>query len=74
LRIDDTFPATRITDRYNGAFPMGKGWNHVRIPLAEIQRSANQRPLDLKAVRRIIFFVEMPKALRVFYLDWVRLE
>jgi hypothetical protein len=74
VRIDDSYPAPRHNDRYNGVFPMARGWNHVRVPLAEIQRAARDRPLNLTAIRRLIFFLDQPKTPRVFYLDWIRLE
>lgn len=74
LRVDDSLPSPAFTDRYNGAFPLAHGWNHIRVPVATIQKAANVRPLDLTAIRRLIFFLDQPKEERVIYLDWIRLE
>ncbi len=74
LRVDDNLPAPRHDDRYNGALRMEPGWNRVRVPLAEIEHGARNRPLNMDKIRRLIFFIDHPPKARVFFLDWVRLE
>jgi len=68
LRIDDTHSDAYI-DRFNAALPVRTGANTVRIPLPEVARA-----IDLRAVRRLVFYELQPKAEHTYYLDYVRLE
>jgi|GEM_PF-5665449 len=72
IRIDDHNPPA-VHDRFYRSYQLAHGWNHERIPLSEIHYKG--QPLDLSAMRRIVFFLFEPKAEEnVFYLDWMRLE
>jgi hypothetical protein len=68
LRIDDA-RSSMHADRLNAALPMMSGANTLRVPLAEVARV-----IDLRAVRRVVFFELQPKAEHTYYLDHVRLE
>ena len=74
LRIDDSGSTDRA-NRYTGSLPLGRGWNQIRLPLAQIASSPPARPLEMKAIRRVIFFVDGTKERgQAFYLDDARLE
>jgi hypothetical protein len=73
LRVDDNLPITTLNDYFVCALSMKSGWNHVRIPLADIQRARN-RSFNIASVRKLIFFLDQPREPHVFYLDWIRLE
>ncbi len=73
LRIDDDFPNPNRGDRFSKTLPLAAGWNHFQIPIAEIAATPN-RPLNLVALRRIVFFLDSPKEPHIFHLDHLRLE
>ena len=74
LRIIDSFePVSRGTS-FQRSMNVERGWNHFRIPLSEIERGSELRPLDLSAVRKLIFFRDHPTNRTHFYLDHLRLE
>jgi len=68
LRIDDAHSSTHA-DRFNTALSVMPGANTLRVPLPDIARAIN-----LRAVRRLIFFELETKAEHTYYLDYVRLE
>jgi hypothetical protein len=68
FRIDDARSSTHA-DRYNAALPIAPGANALRLPLAAIARA-----IDVRRVRRVVFFELEPKTEHTFYLDHVRLE
>lgn len=73
LRIDDDFPNPDRGDRFLKTLPIAAGWNHFTIPIAQIAAAPN-RPLNLAAIRRIVFFLDSPKEPHIFHLDQLRLE
>jgi hypothetical protein len=73
LRIDDDFPNPNRGDRFLKTLPVAPGWNHFQIPIAEIAAPPG-RPMNLAAIRRIVFFLDSPKEPHVFHLDHLRLE
>ncbi len=73
LRIEDDFPHPNRGDRFLKTLPIGAGWNHFAIPVAEIAAIPG-RPLNLAAIRRIVFFLDAPKEPHVFHIDHLRLE
>jgi hypothetical protein len=73
LRIDDALSKDN-SNRYNVAITIARGTNHIRIPLAEVASQPSARPLDLHAIRRVVFFEEWSSAEHIYFLDYVRLE
>ena len=74
LRVDDDFPHNEREDRFYRDVPLATGWNHIRIPLSEIESSPRARRLDLRAIRTIAFFIDAPKAPHTFHIDRLRLD
>lgn len=74
LRIDGTGRARRPQNRFNTALPLAHGWNHLRIPLAQMAAPHGDARLDLSSVQWVVFFVDGPVPARTFYLDELRLE
>ena len=74
LRIDDDAPDAAHDARFNRTLPLQHGWNHIRIPLAEIEHGPRVRPLRMSAIRRVVFFRDHPADRRSFFLDYLRLE
>ncbi len=72
LRIDDS-NSTNRSDRYSAAIPLNAGWNHIRIPIAQIAGAPSARLLRLGSIERVVFFMDGNNP-RTFYLDRVRLE
>jgi hypothetical protein len=73
VRIDDS-RSTGGTNRYCGAFSIERGLNRIRIPLAEIGSQPRSGPLDLRAIRRVVFFEDWSADEHTYFLDYVRLE
>lgn len=61
-------------DRFNLPIVLQSGWNSIRIPLGDIERSPRTRLLDLGAVSRVNVFANGFAPGRVFYWDYLRLE
>lgn len=74
LRIDGAGPVHGPENRFNATLPLARGWNRLRIPLAEIAALQAGRQCDLSAVQWVVFFVDGPTPARTFYLDELRLE
>ena len=74
LRIDDDTAQGGHDTRFNRALTVQPGWNHFRIPLAEIEHGPRARALRLSAIRRVVFFRDHPHDWRTIYLDHLRLE
>ena len=73
VRIDDARSIDH-SNRFNEAFPIARGLNHVRIPLAGIASQPRSGPLDLHAIRRVVFFEDWSDREHTYFLDYVRLE
>jgi hypothetical protein len=74
LRIDDDDAQGGHDTRFNRALALRQGWNHFRIPLAEVERGPGARTLHMNAIRRVVFFRDHPKEWHTIYLDYLRLE
>ena len=74
LRIDDAAARGGHDTRFNRTLPVQRGWNHFRIPLAEIEHGPRARALRISAIRRVVFFRDHPSDGRAFFLDYLRLE
>lgn len=63
----------RYEDRFNRTFKISGGWNHIRIPLADVEAAPKERKMDMKQIAGMgIFAVRLPEP-RKIYLDDVRL-
>ena len=74
IRIDDDFPHQHHQDRFNAALQLTPGWNHLTIPLAEIESRPKNRRLNLAAIQRTILYVNEPEVEHTFFIDHMRLE
>ena len=72
-RIDGSGVSGMEGGRYDHEFFMQKGQNHLRIPIEQIRAGTKGRELDLKAIHRVVLFIDSASAPRTFYLDNVRL-
>ncbi len=77
LRINDTAHDRSeglFSDRYNGRLMVEPGWNHYRIPLADIANAPENRTMNLARVNRLLIFATGVIEPRWIYLDNLRLE
>jgi hypothetical protein len=74
LRVDDNGDCSKFGSRYDNGFPLTNGWNHLAIPLRELERGPRDRKLNLHAIRRLALFTGANEPARTFFLDHVRLE
>ena len=75
LRVDDDGPHASPGDRAHWTGLMASGTNHVCVLLEKLQRSPKGRLLNLSAIRRLVFFTEVPQPgePRVLYLGEIQL-
>lgn len=73
LRVDDDGPHGTVGDRAHWTALLGSGWNHVTIPLSELEHAPKSRVLNLSAIRRMVFFTETRAEKHEMFLDSVRL-
>lgn len=74
VRIDDNADTTYLHDRFNRSYKILPGWQHIRIPLSEIQHSPRNRKMNMHAIRQMILFISSSQPTRTFYLDNVHLH
>jgi hypothetical protein len=73
VRIDDRKEFPEYGERYNQAFTLEPGMNHLVIPLDALLTSQSNRKLSLGSIERFMVFMVQPEATTVLYLDYVRL-
>ena len=73
LRVDDQPGQPPYADRFQREFSVTQGWNRVRIPVRELGRTADGRPLRLDGIRRWGVFLVSGEAFDYFLLGPVRL-
>jgi hypothetical protein len=73
VRIDDRKEYPDYEDRYNEAFALSLGSNHVEIPLDPLSTSSSKRRLDTRHIERFLIYAVNPGHKIVFYLDSIRL-
>lgn len=61
------------SDRFNTSFKLHRGWNLLRVALADVAAAPRQRDLDLSRVAGLVLFVGKLERPRIIYLDDVRL-
>lgn len=74
VRVDDDGDCSKHGMRFDRELPMTNGWNSVRIATADIAAGPRDRRLNLKAIRRLVFFVAREEAPPRFELAGVRLK
>jgi len=74
VRIDDRPDYPDYEERYNGRHTLLPGSNHLSIPLNSLRTSGAGRPLNLKTIRRFLFFLVDTREIYSLYVDNIRLE
>lgn len=72
VRVDDDL-ANRRGERFHRGMTVVPGANHYRVPLDEMTIPPDGTPLDLRAVRRIVWYAASPGKRAAVYLHDVRL-
>ena len=66
--------ANAYDDRFNLSIAVQAGWNHLRIPLADMRTAPTQREMNMAAISYVgLFAMQLHKA-RYFYWDNLYLE
>ena len=73
VRIDDIHHNQEYEDRYNGAFMITPGLNHVSVDLREVKHAPSSREMDITAIQYVYFFTYKPKQPLTLYIDNVEL-
>ena len=73
VRIDDKADYPDYEDRYNGRHTILPGTNQLRIPLDSLKTSGSGRPLNLKTVKRFMWFLVDTRETCIFFVDHIRL-
>lgn len=74
VRVDGHGTRQSAEGRFERGFLMQPGWNHLRISVAEIAHGTRNRPLNIRAIRRLAFFTGDAEPQRFWFLDNVHLE
>lgn len=74
VRVNDNGEGRTLADRFERGFELTHGWNHLRIPMLEIERGPQSRRLNLKSIRRLAIFTGDGEPQRFWFLDRVHLE
>ncbi len=67
-------PSYLFNDRFNKRFQIVKGWNKIRIDLAEVKQAPHKRAMDMQNIADISFFLSSVKSAKTLYLDRVYLS
>ncbi|RZA07721.1 MAG: hypothetical protein EOO68_03015 [Moraxellaceae bacterium] len=62
------------TDRFNRKLLVTPGWNHIEIPLEEIEKAPESRLMDLDEVTRLLFFTSKLPEPKILYFDNLMLK
>ncbi len=73
IRIDDRHHNNEHSDRFNKAFTILPGLNHIQIPLDDIRVAPLDRELDLSAVQTVLIFSVQPPQEFTLFVDGLRL-
>ena len=73
VRIDDDRPCVNVEDRANIPLRLNPGENRVSIPVRAIAGNPRSRRLNVRQIRRIIFFLSDSNRREVLDLDDFRL-
>lgn len=73
VRIDDQEKPPDYPDRYSKNFPLGRGSNHIEIPLNTLVTSGTGRQTNLTNIHRFMIFMVNPPEKNTLYVDYLRL-
>lgn len=74
FRIDDRKDTSTFEDRYNRAFILSPGPNHLCISIQDLLASGSERMLNVEAISRFMFFLVDTRKVYRLYVDYIRLE
>jgi glycopeptide antibiotics resistance protein len=74
IRIDDLHHNNEHSDRFNRAFTISLGLNHIQIPIDDIRLAPVGREIDLRAMKAVLLFAVNPREEFTLYLDNILLE
>ncbi len=76
IRIDDDDQRaiSSYYHRFNYTQTIHPGMNKIRIPVHTIMTRPKNRNLNIKAIRRLILYLDKNAPLRILYIDNIRLE
>ena len=57
------------TDRFNRKLFIEHGWNHIAIPIAEIEHAPENRLMNLHEIKRVLFFTSSLPQPKILYID-----
>jgi hypothetical protein len=67
-------PTYLFNDRFNKRFKLFKGWNMVKVDLAEVKQAPRKRAMDMQKIADISFFLSSVKSPKTLYLDRIYLS
>jgi len=73
-RIDDGNSRWDYGERFDRDFTIKKGMANITIPLDSLKANVSARPLDLRNIKHLMFFIPGNDRKRTFYIDNIRLE
>jgi len=74
IRIDDLHHNQEHADRFNKAFTISPGPNHIQIPLDDIRQAPIGREMDLSAMKAVLLFAVNPPEEFTLYFDNIHLD
>ncbi len=74
IRIDDRHHNNEHSDRFNKAFSILPGLNHIQISLDDIRLAPVGREMDLGAMKAVLLFAVNPQKTFFLYVDTVSLK
>jgi hypothetical protein len=74
VRVDDKADYPAYEDRYNGRHTLMPGINELRIPFNVLKASGTGRPLNLRTIKRFMWFIVEAREVYSFLVDHIRLE
>lgn len=74
LRVHDRHHKNRFTDRFNTTIQIAPGSATVSISMNDIEHGPVGRLMDMKAIHRVIIFMNKPSSSQTIYLDNLRLR
>jgi hypothetical protein len=63
-----------FNDRFNKRFVLTKGWNAIRVDLAEVKQAPRNRAMVMQNIADISFFLSSVKSPKTLYLDRIYLS
>ena len=74
LRIDDDRKkSTSFAERFNRTLNLPGGWTTFRVPLSEVAAAGRSKPMNMRRIKQMLFFLNPQPGSDVFLLDNIRL-